>query len=589
MTHPAEATLTAARNALLEMRGSAGWWEGHLSGSALSTATAVTALASVDPTEHEQLIAGGLRWLAEHVNSDGGWGDTPISRSNLPTTLLVWSAFGATGRSDDHADAVAGAEKWITERIGSLHANRIAAAVTDIYGADRTFAVPILTMCALSGRLGPPAEAWKLVKPLPFELAALPHYCFKWLGLPVVSYALPALIAIGQAGHHHRPTRNPLTRLLRNTTKARTLRKLRSIQPDGGGFLEAAPLTSFVAMSLASAGHRDHDVTKACIAFLKRTVREDGCWPIDTNLSTWVTTLSVNALGDQLPAEDRAAIAEWLCDQQYAEIHPYTHAAPGGWAWTPLPGGVPDADDTAGAMVALHNLAPDDRRARFAAAAGAKWLIGLQNRDGGIPTFCRGWGKLPFDRSCPDLTAHALLAWHLWQGAIDTDTKRASARAIEYLIASQRDDGSWLPLWFGNENGPEQANPTYGTTRVLLGLIHSGAGTQADQAIDLAARWLLSAANEDGGWGGDVGAASSIEETALAVDALASLPKDLPVEQIDRACENGAVWLVEHTDAGRAFPAAAIGLYFAKLWYYERLYPVIFTVSALNRFLANRT
>jgi hypothetical protein len=39
-----------------------------------------------------------------------------------------------------------------------------------------------------------------------------------------------------------------------------------------------------------------------------------------------------------------------------------------------------------------------------------RWLLDLQNGDGGIPTFCRGWGALPFDRSAPDLTAHALRA-----------------------------------------------------------------------------------------------------------------------------------------------------------------------------------
>src|SRR4029078_7639813 len=41
---------------------------------------------------------------------------------------------------------------------------------------------------------------------------------------------------------------------------------------------------------------------------------------------------------------------------------------------------------------------------------GLHWLNTLQNRDGGWPTFCRGWGHLPFDRSGPDLTAHALRA-----------------------------------------------------------------------------------------------------------------------------------------------------------------------------------
>ena len=74
------------------------------------------------------------------------------------------------------------------------------------YGKDRTFAVPILMTCALAG-----LTSWKEVPSLPFELACLPQSWFRFLNLPVVSYALPALIAIGQAVYHHRPPWNPLT------------------------------------------------------------------------------------------------------------------------------------------------------------------------------------------------------------------------------------------------------------------------------------------------------------------------------------------------------------------------------------------
>ena len=51
--------------------------------------------------------------------------------------------------------------------------------------------------------------SWDEVPSLPFELACLPQALFRFLRLPVVSYALPALIAIGQAVYHHRPPRNP--------------------------------------------------------------------------------------------------------------------------------------------------------------------------------------------------------------------------------------------------------------------------------------------------------------------------------------------------------------------------------------------
>ena len=98
--------------------------------------------------------------------------------------------------------------------------------------------------------------------------------------------------------------------------------------------------------------------------------------------------------------------ATWLLKQQYVERHPYTGAEPGGWAWTDLPGGVPDCDDTPGAVIVLCHLGPWEQWG-FA----RNWMGGLQNRDGGWPTFCRGWGLLAFDRSGSDLTAHALRAY----------------------------------------------------------------------------------------------------------------------------------------------------------------------------------
>ena len=591
MSDPAE-TLSFAREKLLSMRAAGGWWEGHLSPSALSTAAAVTALA-VAGKDHPGaplgpgpgLVDRGLAWLADHVNADGGWGDTPQSQSNLPTTLLVWSALAATNAESRFRRAGARARDWLVRRIGGLDPDRIAAAVIDTYGADRTFAVPILTMCAISGRLGPDDAAWRRVPSLPFELAALPHWSFRLLGLPVVSYALPALIAIGHARHHHRPSGNPLARCARALTRRRTLRKLRAIQPASGGFLEAAPLTAFVAMSLAAAGRRDHPVTGGCIKFLVASARDDGSWPIDTHLATWVTTLSVNALGDALHPRQRQAIRAWLLDQQYRRRHPYTAAAPGGWAWTPLSGGVPDADDTAGALLALRNLGEVDDRTRSAAADGAEWLIAIQNRDGGVPTFCRGWGKLQFDRSCPDLTAHALSAWQAWREDLPAKlagrARRAVEKAVAYLGRARRGDGAWAPLWFGNDSAPRQANPTYGTARVLLGLADVGDAPAAGEMISRGAAWLASAQNGDGGWGGAPGTPSSIEETALAVDALGKVRH----EGADLA--RGVAWLAARTDGGRSFPPAPIGLYFARLWYSEDLYPVIFTVSALNRFLAN--
>ena len=591
----ATASLANARRLLLAARVPAGHWEGELSSSALSTATALFALALHDRARHGSLVEAGIAWLLKTQNDDGGWGDTTKSFSNISTTALCWAALTVAG--DDGAAAVAKAERWLTRAAGSLDPRALAGAVAARYGKDRTFSVPILTMCALADRLGD--DPWRLIPQLPFELAAFPQSWFRFFRLPVVSYALPALISMGLARHRNRPSRNPLTRALRRLATNRVLGVLSQVQPRGGGFLEATPLTSFVTMSLIAAGRHDHPVVSRGVDFLVRSARPDGSWPIDTNLATWVTTLSINAIAaggptavaDALPPADRRVLREWLLDQQYKTTHPYTGAPPGAWAWTDLPGGVPDADDTAGALLALHHLGDLDDRTTRAAAAGVRWLLDLQNRDGGIPTFCRGWTNLPFDRSGPDLTAHALHAWSAWRDRLPADlaarVAAAEARAVRYLAAHQRPDGSWAPLWFGNQSAADEENPTYGTAKVLVALAARPDAATADLARRGAA-WLLDAQHSDGGWGGGRGTPSSVEETGLALDALAATAQALPPSAdwsppIHQAIARGVEWLSGHTALGTRFPPAPIGFYFAKLWYFERDYPLLYALSGWAR------
>jgi len=570
-----DAALAQATQALLAELGPRGHWTGELSSSALSTATAVVALGAVDREQHRDLIAGGLRWLARHQNADGGWGDTIKSRSNISTTALCWAAFSG---SADFTASIASAEVWLSSAAGSMA--QLVPAIERRYGKDRTFSVPILMHLAICGHVG-----WREVPPLPFELAAFPHQLFGALQLPVVSYALPALIAIGQAIHHHAPSGNPLVRWIRKASRSRTLRVLESIQPKNGGFLEATPLTSFVTMALASAGHANHPVAQRGASFLCASVQADGSWQIDTNLATWVTTLAIKTLAHQpaaLSPEQQSTLREWLLDQQYRVEHPYTHAPPGGWAWTNLPGGVPDADDTPGALLALLHLGVVDPPTRQAGQLGVRWLLDLQNRDGGIPTFCRGWGALPFDRSSPDLTAHTLRAWTAWLPQLDAPLKkrtlRAIARAIQFLAAQQRADGSWLPLWFGNEHAPDDENPLYGTAKVVIALceLANRGFTLPEGMLDRALRWLVDRQDASGGWSGARYGPVSVEETALAVEALAGTAHAA-------AMNRGAAWLAERIESGTWREPAPIGFYFAKLWYYERLYPLIWTVGALGK------
>jgi len=607
-----EAAAVAAQATLLSYRVAGGWWAGELSTSALSTATAVMALLQAvqsaestltsaevaegrygrqDVQRWRNLAAGGLLWLSEHQNSDGGFGDTVLSISNISTTMLVHAVFhfaaglscsDATGRFQQ---VCAAADRYVRDAGG-------VPALLQRYGRDRTFSVPILTHCALAGIVD-----WREVIPLPFELACVPQKFYAALRLPVVSYALPALIAIGQVIFRKQGHWNPLLRWVRKASIGRSLRVLESIQPENGGFLEATPLTSFVCMSLTGCGLLQHPVVARCLQFIESSARSDGSWPIDTNLTTWVTTLSVNALQgaadpDWRQRADVSAVRTWLLGQQYRVVHPYTGAAPGGWSWTDLPGGVPDADDTPGAMLALLHLRGEgeeySQAERESLLRAGDWLLGLQNRDGGWPTFCRGWGALPFDRSSSDLTAHVLRAFQLWDqrsGFPDPKFRKSMDRGVRYLLRQQRADGTWLPLWFGNQFNGDDENPLYGTTRVLrafaaLGLLES-------ESAGRGVGWLLRQQNSDGGWSAVRGIPSTVEETGLALEVLSEVAGQGGElgERALAAATGGALWLAARVEAGTVEQPSPIGFYFAKLWYFEALYPIIFAVSGLNRWI----
>lgn len=598
-----------ARRDLLAEAMDRGYFEGRLSSSALATATAVSALALFDrhasdadePTRQlklagRSLVERAVPWLLAQQNRDGGWGDCPDARSNISTAMLVRSAFEIAGKADEHRAAMARAEAFVQERGG-------AEGIRRRYGKDKTFAVPILTNAAIAGLVD-----WKEVSPLPFEAACIPQRWYRFAKLPVVSYAVPALVAIGQAVFLNRPSANPLLRWIRRRSIAPSLRVLLNMQPASGGYLEAIPLTSFVAMSLAATGRADHPVTLAGIRFLHATFREEGTWPIDSDLATWNTTQAIVALGDVDGLSDPKKTLDWILSCQHRERHPFTGTDPGGWGWTNLSGAVPDADDTPAALLALkifHDSPKideaDRERIRSAVRMGLKWLADLQNRDGGWPTFCRGWTKLPFDRSGSDLTAHAIRAFHAWREVLpETFRESAIGRGWDYLRKTQRSDGSWAPLWFGNQDRPDEENPIYGTAKVLLA--YRDAGRQQAPEVARAIRFLVDAQNSDGSWGGgesmrlafrpepidsneegtgasDWPCIGSVEETALAVEALASFPRHA---ESRAALRSGSAILAELVASGRYRRTSPIGFYFARLWYDESLYPPILTASALR-------
>ena len=616
-----EQAILRLRSDLVSLKGSSNHWTGTLSTSALSTATAVSALSisrdqfqkkpwpienglnsgRYSPDRWDRLIEDGSGWLSRTQNADGGFGDTDRSLSNVATTLLVLAAWQLAGHNSRYPAKIAAAWDYV-ERGGSWEGLR------QRYGKDKTFVVPIMTNCALAGFVD-----WSEIPTLPFEAAALPQSWYRFVQLPVVSYAIPALVAIGQAQYFHNPPRNPIARIVRAAARKTSLDVLTRMQPTSGGYLEAVPLTSFVLMSLASIGLGASRVGIESRKFIVDSVLEDGSWPIDTNLSTWVTSLAAAHFFDE-PSSEWERTIDWLLSCQHVKRHPFTGAEPGGWGWTNLSGAVPDSDDTPAALLALRKwymknsqsrssigqqptLLDESRRVEVlkAAKAGCRWLVRLQNRDGGWPTFCRGWGTLPFDRSGSDLTAHAIRALSNWREIFKRDKEfkgldRAVGRGWVYLEKHQKPDGSWLPLWFGNQDREEEDNPIYGTGRVLM--CYSQCQRPEYPAFQRGRDFLLASQNADGGWGGGnnshypgsdrtFGSSSStIEETSVALEGILSGGGTIGCTD---SIMRGVNWLCDGIQQEHHHVSQPIGFYFARLWYYEKMYPLVFSLGALYK------
>ncbi len=592
MNNRTQSQLSELTTLLLQKRNAAGYWEGRLSSSALGVAVAITALHFYDASANTSEISSGLNWLETNINDDCGFGDSPTSQSNVSTSLLCYSAVKACSADGRDSSLLLKIGDYLRSQNIDVNSEQLIPAILDFYKTDRTFSVPILTMCALCDVPG--KEAFDSIPQLPFELSLLPRSFYSMLNLSVVSYAIPALIAVGIAIFRHKQRKNPAMRMIREASVNKSLALLQKIQPESGGYLEAIPLTAFVCLCLIESGYRDLEVVRDGMNFLKRTQREDGSWPIDIDLSTWVTTLAVKSLRTNLDKvlsqAEKQQITNHLLAIQNKQIHPFNGTQPGGWGWTSHSGSVPDGDDTPGTILALLALNQQNPEVVYESVlSGINWLSQLQNSDGGFPTFSRGWGKLPFDQSCSDLSGHAILAMaktaHAYRNILSqkqlSAIKKSFVRSVIYLEKHQNKSGFWLPLWFGNQLTTDHTNSVYGTARVTAYLnetLQTQLGNEYSVIlklmIDRGCHYLTSVQNWDGSWGGAKNVPGTIEETALTVTALIS-------NGFQEECTSGMSWLAEKTKSD-GIVASPIGLYFASLWYDEELYPLTAYVECLS-------
>lgn len=289
----------------------------------------------------------------------------------------------------------------------------------------------------------------------------------------------------------------------------------------------------------------------------------------------WDTALMLRGLCDAGRAgagSGAARAARWLAARQLRgpegdwRVYTGNHRAEngGGFSFEYANSWYPDVDDTAAVVLALLSSGGGDGKGTVAGgtlaskstpplllsldaetvARAARWLCGMQNRDGGWAAFdvdCdRLWlNRLPFcdmdnvcDPSTPDVTGRQLELFgrmmtlagegHGVDAAVLAEVADRSAPALAYIARTQETDGSWFGRW--------ACNYIFGTCNVLCGLapfsgdrggsmtadvLEESGLTEVDVGKMMArgVRWLKQAQNPDGGWGEDL---LSYKDTSLA-------------------------------------------------------------------------
>ncbi|WP_437678292.1 prenyltransferase/squalene oxidase repeat-containing protein [Sorangium sp. So ce131] len=230
--------------------------------------------------------------------------------------------------------------------------------------------------------------------------------------------------------------------------------------------------------------------------------RGDGGLPSILGMEIFCTATAGLALASAGPDRNRSTLvclADYLAGQQQPD---------GGWAYAE---GVDqtDVDDTSYCLEVLSSTGLQKYAGPSARAAA--YLLAIQGKDGGFPSFARGAD------SEIAMTAGAIMAL--------APTALASAdilhRSAHYILERQKPDGTFDRSWSLSE-----ASEIYRTMVAMQRLRvepTSELSKRIDGAVSRSRKYLEGAQNDDGGWGHVRGATSDVISTSYALIALSHI------------------------------------------------------------------
>jgi squalene-hopene/tetraprenyl-beta-curcumene cyclase len=530
---PLQAAIDSARHCLLDCQQPDGHWVGELQGDTILESEYVLLMTFLG-REHEPRVQKAAAYLREQQLPEGGWNNYPDGPAEVSVSVKAYFALKLTGhapdapymrRARDVIRALGGAarvnsfSKFYLALLGQFPYANCPAVPPEMMFLPRWAYFNIYAMSSWTRTIVVPLSlfyAHKPVRELPAERGIAELFLDApqtplWPHPPTRRLLTWTNFFLGVDQAIKRLERWSPAWIRRAAIHAATRWMLdHCVDSDGVGAIFPPMVGTIISLRCLGYADDSPEMRWAVKQLDDLVLEEDDTVRLQPCLSpVWDTALTLNALamaglGPQHKAVQRGA--RWLLDREVQRPGDWSiankHLKPGGWFFEYNNGFYPDTDDTAMVLMALARTGQTATpQGHPAAERGLRWLLGMQNKDGGWAAFDRDIDheiltRVPFadhnamlDPSCPDITARVLEA--LGQFGYQVGNPQVD-RALGFIERQQDRRGCWLGRW--------GVNYLYGTWQVLIGL----------QAVDFdmrkplvqrAVAWLKSVQQPGGGWG----------------------------------------------------------------------------------------
>jgi squalene-hopene/tetraprenyl-beta-curcumene cyclase len=530
----ARATLSRAADCLISNQHASGYWCGELEGDSILQSEYILLKFIVEQENDPRLpkIANHLR--KQQRPSDGAWIQYPGGKPDLSATVKAYFALKLMGDQiqDPHMIkarelilSLGGAErcntysKFYLAALGQMHYDSIPAIPPELILLPKWFYFHLDKVSAWSRTMIMPlavVSSYRPIRQLPatrsiMELYSSHDYTHRpfWeLDKQLVSWKNLFLAIDKGLKLWEKTNLKPLRRSALQRIEEWILKRADEQRSDGLGAIFPPMVYIIIALRCLGYSMEDPKVKQAMEQLDRLMIEEDDRIRLQPCFSAiWDTGIATYALCEaglnQKHKSMRQAVS-WLVEKECRDFGDWKAnvrqpVEPSGWYFEFNNSYYPDVDDTAMVTMALLRSGCPDGQSP--AERGARWILAMQNEDGGWAAFDRTINRpilesIPFadhnaiqDPSCPDITGRSLECLGHFDLRPDHPVIQ---KALHFLEFEQELDGSWFGRW--------GVNYIYGTWQVICGLKTVGVD-MSQPWIQKAGTWLRSIQKEDGSFG----------------------------------------------------------------------------------------